>query len=98
MVRGIVRKTLLVVALLVNCSVVTAPVWAAGQTEAQTNEYPYYVEFRAALDGVYGHSYIAYGRLITLGRPATAAYADIHPIGGFTSMVVCTENQIRQYW
>jgi hypothetical protein len=41
-----------------------------------------------ALDGVYGHSYIAYGRLESLGRPATASYADIHPTGDFPSMVL----------
>ena len=86
--KTLFRKTLLAIALLVNCSIATAPVWAAGQTEAHTNAYPYYVEFRAAVDGLYGHSYIAYGRLNTLGQPASAAYADIHPIGGFTSMVL----------
>jgi hypothetical protein len=91
--KTLFRKTLLVIALSVSCSVATAPVWAAGQTEAHTNvypfaAYPYYVEFRAAVDGVYGHSYIAYGRLNTLGQPATATYADIHPIGGFASMVL----------
>jgi hypothetical protein len=92
-VRAILRKTLFRIALLVNCSIATAPVWAAGPTGAHANAYlfnayPYYVEFRAAVDGVYGHSYIAYGRLSTLGQPASAAYADIHPIGGFTSMVL----------
>lgn len=81
------RKTLWVVTLFANCFIATAPVWAAGQTRAQ-DKYPYYVEFRTAVDGVYGHSYIAYGRLDTLGKPATAAYADIHPIGGFASMVL----------
>lgn len=91
--KTLFRKTLLVVALLVNCCVATAPVWAAGQTAAHADAYPfdaypYYVEFRAAVDGVYGHSYIAYGRLNTLGQPVSAAYADIHPIGGFTSMVL----------
>ena len=86
--KTLFRKTLLAIALLVNCSIATAPVWAAGQTEAHTNAHPYYVEFRAAVDGLYGHSYIAYGRLNTLGQPASAAYADIHPIGGFISMVL----------
>jgi hypothetical protein len=52
----------------------------------QDQEYPYYVEFRVAVDGVYGHSYIAYGRLDSLGR--TANYADIHPTGDFPSMVL----------
>ena len=41
-----------------------------------------------AVDGVYGHSYIAYGRLDRLGRPASASYADIHPTGDFLSMVL----------
>jgi hypothetical protein len=60
-------------------------------TQAQTTqakEYPYYVEFRVAVDGVYGHSYIAYGRLDLLGRPMTASYADIHPTGDLPSMVL----------
>jgi len=86
--RGISAKTFLVAALLTACSFATAPL-AAGQTPAtQANEYPYYVEFRVAVDGVYGHSYIAYGRLNALGRPATATYADIHPTGDFPSMVL----------
>ena len=60
----------------------------ATQTQlSEADEYPYYVEFRVAVDGVYGHSYIAYGRLDALGRPATATYADIHPTGDFPSMV-----------
>jgi hypothetical protein len=59
------------------------------QTQAtQAKEYPYYVEFRVAVDGVYGHSYIAYGRLDLLGRPMSATYADIHPIGDLPSMVL----------
>lgn len=87
--QKIFRKTLVVAALFSSCSIAVTPVWAAGQTEIiQANRYPYYVEFRAAVDGVYGHSYIAYGRLDARGRPATVVYADIHPIGGFTSMVL----------
>lgn len=42
----------------------------------------YYVEFRAADMGVYGHSYIAFGRLERGGKPATVEYADFHPQGG----------------
>ena len=53
----------------------------------EANEYPYYVEFRVAVDGAYGHSYIAYGRLESR-RPATITYADIHPTGDFPSMVL----------
>lgn len=66
-----------------------ASIGAAAQTQAvQPKEYPYYIEFRVAVDGVYGHSYIAYGRLDSLGRPITTTYADIHPTGDLPSMVL----------
>jgi len=66
-----------------------ASIGAVAQAQpTEADEYPYYVEFRVAVDGVYGHSYIAYGRLDLLGRPATATYADIHPTGDFPSMVL----------
>ena len=46
--------------MLLACSFATAAPLAGGHTPAtQANEYPYYVEFRVAVDGVYGHSYIA---------------------------------------
>ena len=37
---------------------------------------------------MYGHSYIAYGRLDSLGQPMTTSYADIHPTGDLPSMVL----------
>jgi hypothetical protein len=90
--RSIFRMALLVTGILSGCFF-AGPTRAATGAVAQTqpteaDEYPYYVEFRVAVDGVYGHSYIAYGRLDRLGRPATAAYADIHPTGDFPSMVL----------
>jgi len=48
----------------------------------------YYVEFRAADIGVYGHSYIAFGRLGAGGRPASVQYADFHPEGGTLGLAV----------
>lgn len=92
--RRIFPKTLLAAAIVTACSFAAAPVGAAsigaaGQTKAtQTKEFPYYVEFRVADDGVYGHSYIAYGRVNAAGEPATATYADIHPTGSIPSMVL----------
>jgi hypothetical protein len=92
--RSILPKTLLLAAIVTPFFVGAEPAGAAStgvaaQTQiAQAKEYPYYVEFRVALDGVYGHSYIAYGRLDSVGRPATAAYADIHPTGDLPSMVL----------
>ena len=92
--RGILPKTFLVAAILTACFVAAAPAGAASTGAAaptpvtEAEGYPYYVEFRVAVNGVYGHSYIAYGRLDSLGRPATAAYADIHPTGDLPSMVL----------
>ena len=87
--RSVFPKTLLVAAILkagvfAAAQGVAASTGAAAQTQVtQAKEYPYYVEFRVAVDGVYGHSYIAYGHLDSLGRVATATYADIHPTGDF---------------
>ena len=84
----------LAAAVLAVCSCATAPAWAKPirvaepMRGAETQAYPYYVEFRVAVNGTYGHSYIAYGRLDSLGRPASAAYADIHPTGDLPSMVL----------
>jgi hypothetical protein len=94
MAENIFPIALLVTAILSACFFAVAPATAASigadaQTQPiQAKEYPYYVEFRVAVDGVYGHSYIAYGRLESSGRPATATYADIHPTGDFSSMVL----------
>jgi hypothetical protein len=76
---------LLATAVLSACFFAAAPARAASTASAA---YPYYVEFRVAVDGVYGHSYVAYGRLNSLGRPETATYADIHPTGDVPSMVL----------
>jgi len=48
----------------------------------------YFVEFRAADIGVYGHSYIAYGRLNRSGQPVGVHYADFHPQGGFSGLAL----------
>ena len=92
--RSIFPKTLLVAAILKAGVFAAAPgvaasIGAAAQTQVtQAKEYPYYVEFRVAVDGVYGHSYIAYGHLDSLGRTATATYADIHPTGDSLSALL----------
>jgi hypothetical protein len=41
----------------------------------------YYVEFRTARIGLYWHSYAAFGKLEARGNPASAEYADLHPMG-----------------
>jgi len=48
----------------------------------------YYIEFRAAEIGAYGHSYVAYGRLDARGKPADVHYADLHPMGNYLVMAV----------
>jgi hypothetical protein len=90
--RSIFPIALLIAGILAGCFFAgptrVASIGAGGQTQHTANEYPYYVEFRVAVDGVYGHSYIAYGRLDRLGQPASATYADIHPTGDFLGMVL----------
>lgn len=48
----------------------------------------YYIEFRVAEIGTYGHSYVAHGRLNDRGKPADAHYADLHPVGNYIVMAV----------
>lgn len=88
--RSIFPKALLVSAILATCLSATAQGGAAtGQTQTiEAKQHPYYIEFRVAVDGVYGHSYIAYGRVDSLGRPMTVAFADIHPTGDLPSMLL----------
>jgi hypothetical protein len=61
---------------------------AAPAAYTESDAFSFFVEFRVAQNGVYGHSYLAYGRLNGSGWPATVEYADIHPVGGFTNMVL----------
>ena len=54
----------------------------------RANSSAAYIEFRVAQIGVYGHSYVAYGRLDARGNPATTHYADLHPVGGYGAMAL----------
>lgn len=65
----------------------TSAIVHSGPAAAQSYR-PFYVEFRSVEIGVYGHSYIVYGRLNGDGRVLTAQYADFHPKGGDLGMVV----------
>jgi hypothetical protein len=60
----------------------------AAATSAAPNRSPgrYYIDFRVAQVGTYGHSYVAYGRLNERGKPADAHYADLHPVGNYLTM------------
>jgi hypothetical protein len=58
------------------------------QRSAATSADRYYIDFRVAQIGVYGHSYVAYGRLNVRGTPADAHYADLHPMGNYLVMAV----------
>jgi hypothetical protein len=49
---------------------------------------PYYIEFRVATIGTYGHSYVKYGRLGANGQPADARYTDLHPRGNYALMAI----------
>jgi hypothetical protein len=64
------------------------PAAFARASNAARGTLGYFVEFRAAEIGVYGHSYIAYGRLNRSGRPTEIHYADFHPQGGFSGLAL----------
>jgi hypothetical protein len=55
---------------------------------APSNPGGYYVEFRVAQIGPYGHSYVAYGRLGSNGKPKDVQYADLHPVGNYALMAL----------
>ena len=61
----------------------TAPALAESRPTAR-----YYIEFRVAQIGTYGHSYVAYGALNGRGQPAEFHYADLHPMGNYFLMAV----------
>jgi hypothetical protein len=58
------------------------------QRSSATSTDRYYIDFRVAQIGAYGHSYVAYGRLNAGGKPADAHYADLHPMGNYLVMAV----------
>lgn len=63
-----------------------APAALAAAPKQSTGRY--YIEFRVAEIGTYGHSYVAYGRLNERGKPTDAHYADLHPMGNYLVMAV----------
>jgi len=60
----------------------------AGGEQRSTATDRYYIDFRVAQIGAYGHSYVAYGRLNARGKPADAHYADLHPMGNYFIMAM----------
>jgi hypothetical protein len=65
----------------------TVPLAQATKTPAKSSG-GYFIEFRAARIGIYGHSYVAYGRLDRFENPETTTYADRHPMGNYAIMAL----------
>lgn len=65
-----------------------APAKPAAAARPNVRAAGYYVEFRTGQIGLYGHSYAAYGRLDARGNPASAEYADLHPMGNYGMMAL----------
>lgn len=61
---------------------------APAKTAAPASSGGYYIEFRAARIGTYGHSYVVYGRLNARGEPADFHYTDRHPMGNYGIMAL----------
>ena len=68
--------------------VAAAPAGPAAAPRKPAAAGAYFIEFRAAELGVYGHSYIVFGRLGPGGRPTSTQYADFHPEGGTLGLAV----------
>jgi hypothetical protein len=65
-----------------------APAKPAQTVRQNVRANTHYVEFRTGQIGLYGHSYAAYGRLDARGNPASAEYADLHPMGNYGMMAL----------
>lgn len=61
---------------------------ASPKPNAAPAQGSYYIEFRAAQIGAYGHSYVMYGRLGGNGQPADRHYTDLHPMGNYAIMAI----------
>ncbi len=70
------------------CAAPAQPGREGGARESRAAGGRYYIEFRAASIGTYGHTYVAYGRLDARGRPINQQYADLHPMGGYAGMAL----------
>jgi hypothetical protein len=66
----------------------TGDTGAAATKVATPASSGYYIEFRAARIGTYGHSYVVYGRLNARGEPADFHYTDRHPVGNYGLMAL----------
>src|SRR5215831_14748064 len=60
----------------------------AGAKTTVASPAGYYIEFRAARIGLYGHSYVVYGRLDARKQPGDFHYADLHPMGNYAVMAI----------
>lgn len=70
--------------VLLMCGIAKSESAVAHKPPKSTSQQTgYFVEFRVALIGTYGHSYVAYGRT---GQAIN--YADLHPMGGYAVMAL----------
>ena len=56
---------------------------SASERDRTLAQSGYFVEFRVATIGTYGHSYAVYGR-----KGGVLRYADLHPMGGYAGMAI----------
>jgi hypothetical protein len=61
---------------------------AAGDRRAEPTGY--FLEFRSRAGYLFGHSYIAYGRLDARGRPLETRLAGVYPLDGTAGLIVGT--------
>jgi hypothetical protein len=62
-------------------AVTSSPIIASAElTDVQPTDAQYFIDFRSRAGYVFGHTYIAYGRLNTRGQPVEVRYAGIYPL------------------
>lgn len=86
-IRSVMRRAGLVIGL----ATVAGPAFpqqTPNIAPVTTHAAGYYIEFRAARIGTYGHTYVVYGKLNARGEPADFHYTDRHPVGNYGLMAI----------
>lgn len=72
------------IGILALAAVASAPAQAKRLRNGEPAHGPYVVDFRARPGGVFGHTYVVYGRMDSRGRLLQPQYAGLYPGGPFS--------------
>jgi hypothetical protein len=87
-VRVIGSSSLAAAISLAILAVTSSPmIVSAEPADVQPTDAQYFIDFRSRAGYVFGHTYIAYGRLNTRGQPVEMRYAGIYPLDNGRGLV-----------